>query len=70
MAEVVVSSTEDECFEIESATSQKGIVKLVSRKELENGYKLELKIVPPPSKHHLGVFSDTLYMTLKPDASI
>lgn len=64
-AEVLVLSTGNEEFQIESTSSQKGLVDLVSQEKEGNRYKLELKITPPPSEHRLEVFSDVLYVTIK-----
>jgi hypothetical protein len=63
--EVLVSGSDNEVFEIESASSQKGTVKLLSKQKLGNRYKLRLKITPPPSKHRLEIFSDVLYVNIR-----
>lgn len=64
-AEVSLLSNGNEDFQIESTSSQKGIVQLVGQEKQGNGYKLKLKVTPPPSEHRLEVFSDVLYVTIK-----
>lgn len=63
--EVWVFGSNDENFEVESASSQKGTVELLSQEKVGNRYKLKLKITPPPSKHRLEVFSDVLYVNIR-----
>lgn len=63
--EVWLSGNDNEDFQIESASSQKGTVKLLSKQKVGNRYKLKLKITPPPSKHRLEIFSDVLYVNIR-----
>ena len=65
MKEVWVFSSDNEDFQIESASSQKGTIKLLSQKKLGNRYKLKLKITPPPTKYRLKVFTDVLYVNIR-----
>jgi len=64
-AEVLVAATDGKDFQVESASSQKGIVELIGKEKVGDRYKLKLKITPPPSEHRLEVFSDVLYVTIK-----
>ncbi len=63
--EVWVLNNYKEPFEIESVTSQKGMVKLVSKELQENGYKLVVDITPPLSKSKIRIFSDTIFINIK-----
>jgi hypothetical protein len=63
--EVLVFGSDNEGFEIESVSSQKGTVKLLSKQNVGNRYKLKLKITPPPSRHRLEIFSDVFYVNIR-----
>ncbi|MDD5326263.1 MAG: DUF1573 domain-containing protein [Phycisphaerae bacterium] len=64
--EVWVLSNYDEDFEIESTSSQKGTVKILSQEKLENRYKLELEITPPPTKKgQKWFFTDLFFVNIK-----
>jgi len=52
-------------FAIESATSKKDIVKVLSMKKMGKRYKLELQITPPEPEEKQKVFSDTLKIKIK-----
>jgi hypothetical protein len=55
----------NEDFEIESASSQKGIVKILSRKEIRGGYEFELEITPPPIEGNRRFFTDVFFVNIK-----
>ena len=63
--EVLISGSDNEDFVVESASSQKGTIELLSKEKLGNRYNLRLKITPPPSKHRLEIFSDVLYVNIR-----
>jgi hypothetical protein len=54
-----------EDFEVESASSQKGIIKVLSREKEDKHCKFELEITPPPPKGKKKVFADTLIVNIK-----
>jgi len=60
---VFVVSNYGEQFEIESTTSEKGLVKLLSQQKVTMGYQLEVEIVPPP-RDETNVFNDVLHLHL------
>lgn len=60
-----VLSNYNEDFEIESASSKKGIVKVLDQKKLSNGYELELQITPPAFDSKRRVFTDVFFVKLK-----
>ena len=62
---VVVSSDEDDDFEVAGTSSKNGIVSVLSKKKVDNGWKLNLRIDPPPSKHRLGIYSDVLQVKIR-----
>ncbi len=52
-------------FELESASSRKGTVKILSNGIVQSGYELELQITPPPSEDKKRVFSDTFFVKIR-----
>lgn len=60
-----VLSNYNEDFEIESASSKKGIVKVLTQKKLSNGYEFELQITPPAFESKRRVFTDVFFVKLK-----
>ncbi len=61
---VNVISNYNEEFEIESAFSKAGIMKVLNQKRIRNGYELELQITPPAAKGGTRIFSDVFSMNL------
>ncbi len=55
----------NEDFELESFTSSKGAVKVLSNAIVRNGYELELEITPPASNNKKRIFTETLYVKTK-----
>ena len=61
----------DKGFEIESVSSVKGFVKLLSQEKVPNEqgvatrYKLDLEITPPPVVDKARAFSDILWINIK-----
>ena len=54
-----------EDFEIESASSRKGIVKILGRKEIRSGYEFELEITPPAIEGKKTFFTDVFFVNIK-----
>jgi len=53
-----------EDFEIESASSQNNIIKVLSQDKIQNGYQFMLEIMPPPDEGKSG-FSDVFLLNIK-----
>ncbi len=63
--EIWVLSNYQDDFEIESVSSQKGIVTLVSKAKIQNRYQLTLRITPPPAEGERAVLSDLIEVKIK-----
>ncbi|MHC4462568.1 MAG: DUF1573 domain-containing protein [Planctomycetota bacterium] len=55
----------NEDFEIESASSQKGIIKVLSQEEIRGGYQFELEITPPAAEDKKRLFTDVFFVNIK-----
>ncbi|MDH5409722.1 MAG: DUF1573 domain-containing protein [Gammaproteobacteria bacterium] len=53
-----------EDFEVESVSSQNGIIKVLSQDKIDHGYQLMLEIVPPAAEGQTR-FMDTFYVNVK-----
>jgi hypothetical protein len=62
---VWILSNYNEDFEIESASSQKGIIKLLGQKKIRSGYEFELEITPPPVEGKQKLFTDVFFVRIK-----
>ncbi len=62
--EVWLLNNYNEEFEIASATSREGIIKVVSQEKVGTRYKFNLSVVPPPATAG-KMFTDTLTITTK-----
>lgn len=60
----IFSNYNDE-VEIESTSSKKGTVKVLSKEKVRNGYQLELQITPPKLESKRRVFTDVFSVKLK-----
>jgi hypothetical protein len=60
-----VLSNYNEYFEIESTSSKKGIVKVLTQKKVSRGYEFELQITPPAFESRTRVFTDVFFVKLK-----
>lgn len=60
-----VLSNYDSDFEVESASSEKGIIKVVSQEKIGKRYKFELQITPPVPEENQMVFTDEFYVQIK-----
>ena len=63
--EVWILSNYDEDFEVESTSSQKNTVKVLSQEKVGNRYKLELEITPPVVKGKQKIFNDIFFVNIK-----
>jgi len=55
----------NEDFEIESAVSEKGAIKVLSQQKVGPRYEFELEITPPPAQNNIKFFTDTLTVNIK-----
>lgn len=55
----------NEDFEIESTSSQKGFVKVLTQKKIILGYEFELQITPPASESKKRIFTDVFTVKIK-----
>jgi hypothetical protein len=60
---VQILSNYDEPFELASAASENGTVKVLSNTTVSHGYELELQITPPADRAR--VFSETFFVNIK-----
>ena len=63
--ELWVLNNYGENFEIESISSDKGIVKIISQEKIDNRYKFELKITAPDVKGKEKLFKDVVTIAIK-----
>jgi hypothetical protein len=59
-----IQSNYNEDFEIDSVSSENGLVKLLSQQRTDKGYQLDLEIMPPRNEDK-AKFTDTLYVNIK-----
>lgn len=62
---VWVFSNYSEDFEIESTSSKKGTIKVLTQKKARNGYEFELQITPPDAEAKRRVFTDVFSVKIK-----
>ncbi len=55
----------NEDFEIESVSSQKGIIKRLSQEKIRGGYQFELEITPPAAEGKRMLFTDVFFVNIK-----
>ncbi|MHC4396438.1 MAG: DUF1573 domain-containing protein [Planctomycetota bacterium] len=60
-----VLSNYDEDFEVESASSKKGFIKVLSQEKVGKRYKLELEIMPPEADDKLRTLTDDFIVNIK-----
>ncbi|UCE98983.1 MAG: DUF1573 domain-containing protein [Planctomycetota bacterium] len=63
--EVWIVNNYGEDFEIESTSSQKGSIKVLSQEKEDKHCKFELEITPPTAKGKKKVFTDVLFVNMK-----
>lgn len=54
-----------EDFEIESASSRSGIIKVQGQKKIRNGYQFMLEITPPAAEAKSKIFTDEFFVNIK-----
>jgi len=54
-----------EDFEIESASSQKGIIKVLRKEKVRSGYQFEVEITPPAAEGKKRLFTDVFFVKIK-----
>jgi len=62
---IFLTSNYNQPIEIESAVSDKGLVKVTNQVKTENRFQFDVDIVPPAREGQLRVFSDTLRIKIK-----
>lgn len=62
--EIRVISNYGEDFEIVSVSSRDGNIKLIEKEKVQNGWKLNLEIIPP-SVNKLSTIFDMIYIDVK-----
>lgn len=60
-----VFSNYGEDFEIESAASQRNIIKVLNREKIGNRYRFQLQITPPDQRTGQPTFTDTFVVSIK-----
>ncbi|MHC4337332.1 MAG: DUF1573 domain-containing protein [Planctomycetota bacterium] len=70
IAEVVIRSTDNEQFEIDSISSRNGYMEVLSQQPVGRTIKLKLQITPPAIKAGQLYFSDTLTVRIKKDEEL
>jgi hypothetical protein len=60
-----ITNNYKENFELESASSKKGIVRVQSNKAIRDGYELELEVTPPPAGSRARMFTEVFSVNLK-----
>jgi len=63
--DVWVLNNYGETFEIESVSSQNGLIKVTSQQKVSKGYQLKVEITPPPIENNKKVFKDVLSVSIK-----
>jgi len=63
--EVWILNNYGEDFEVESVSSKKGIIKVLSQERKDNRYKFELEIIPPAAEGKIKTFSDVFCVNIK-----
>ena len=63
--EVWILNNYDEDFEVESSSSEKGFVKVLSQEKVGNRYKFELEITPPAADDKQRLFKDVFFVNIK-----
>ncbi len=66
---LILSNYQDE-FEIESVSSQKGLIKLLDKKKLGNRYQLEVEIAVPTRQREDTIVADVLEVKIKDGESV
>jgi hypothetical protein len=62
---IYLTSNYNQPIDIESVTSDNGIIKVIKQEKTENRFEFNVEIAPPLSENKSHVFSDTLHIKLK-----
>jgi hypothetical protein len=62
---VLIRSNYNEDVEVESTSTKKGTVKVLTQEKVLNGYQFELQITPPVQESNKRVFTDVFTVVLK-----
>ncbi|MGD0785054.1 MAG: DUF1573 domain-containing protein [Sedimentisphaerales bacterium] len=62
---VYLTSNYNQPIEIESVSSDKGIIKVINKEKTENSFKFDIEIAPPLAEGKSRVFSDNLRIKIK-----
>ncbi|MHC4243407.1 MAG: DUF1573 domain-containing protein [Planctomycetota bacterium] len=62
---VRIQNNYKDAFELESVHSKKGIVQFKGHQKLNDGYELELSIMPPSQRSRASLFTDTVVVKIK-----
>jgi hypothetical protein len=62
---VWIFSNYNEDVEVETASSRKGTIKVLTQEKVRNGYQFELQITPPAAETKTRVFTDVFSVKLK-----
>ncbi|MBN2456436.1 MAG: DUF1573 domain-containing protein [Sedimentisphaerales bacterium] len=60
----------NEDFQVESASSEKGVIKVLNQEKVGSRYKFELEITPPKQQGKMRVFNDVLTVKVKDEQDI
>ena len=60
-----ILSNYNEDFEVESASSNKGTIKVLTQEKVDNGYQFGLQITPPAAESKRSVFTDVFSVKIK-----
>jgi hypothetical protein len=63
--EIWLLNNYNEDFEIASAASKEGIIKVKNQEKVGNRFKFTLEIAPPPTSNPTRMFTDTFTITTK-----
>jgi hypothetical protein len=62
---VRIQNNYKDAFELESVRSKKGIVQVLGKQKLNDGYEIELSIMPPTQINRAALFTDTVVVKIK-----
>jgi hypothetical protein len=62
---IYLTSNYNQPIEIESVSSEKGIIKVINQEKTENSFKFDIEVAPPLPEGKSRVFSDNLCIKIK-----
>ncbi len=68
--DVYVSSNYRRTFDIAEVTSDNGHIQKIQQTPMQNGYRLTIRITPPPPEQQRKSFNDTLRIRISPDDEV